>query len=36
MYSPLLEKADAYRKKYRFSLDWVPLRENRALEDLFD
>lgn len=36
MYSPLLEKADAYRKKYRFSLDWVPMRENRALEDLFD
>lgn len=36
MYSPLLEKADAYRKKYRFSLDWVPPRENRALEDLFD
>jgi len=29
---PLLEKALDYRKKYRFSLKWVPDTDNPALE----
>ncbi|MBD3258653.1 hypothetical protein GF377_09495 [candidate division GN15 bacterium] len=29
----LLEKAATYRKKYRFSLDWIPVRENSIFGD---
>jgi len=32
----LLEKALAYRSKYRFSLEWVPSKENEALDSLLD
>lgn len=32
----LLEKAQTYRKKYRFSLQWVASRDNPAYDFLFD
>ncbi|MEW6050848.1 MAG: hypothetical protein AB1644_07285 [Candidatus Zixiibacteriota bacterium] len=35
-YTPLIEKAVAYRKKYHFSLDWVPARENSAYDTLIE
>lgn len=33
---PLLDKAQEYRMKYRFSLEWVPAKENSALDSLLD
>jgi len=36
MYAPLIEKTEVYRKKYRFSLDWVPSEKNPAYDTLFD
>ncbi len=33
-YSPLIQKATAYRQKYHFSLDWIPARENSAFDTL--
>jgi hypothetical protein len=35
-YRPLLDKAMAYRRKYRFSLQWVAPRDNSAFDFLFD
>lgn len=35
-FQPLLEKAQAYRTKYHFSLQWVPTTENSALDSLLD
>lgn len=35
-YSPLMEKAKQYREKYRFSLDWISVERNAALESLSD
>ena len=35
-FSNLMDKASAYRDKYRFSLEWVPLGENAAFDTLFD
>jgi hypothetical protein len=34
--SPLLEKANAYRDKYRFSVEWVPSWDNPTDESLLD
>jgi len=36
MFSPLLEKAQNYRSKYRFSLEWVPTWDNSAYDSLLD
>ncbi len=36
MLKPLLERAQQYRTKYHFSLDWVPANENPALDSLLD
>ncbi len=33
-FEPLLDKAQNYRSKYHFSLEWVPLGENSALDSL--
>ena len=33
-FEPLLDKAQKYRSKYHFSLQWVPLNENSALDSL--
>ncbi len=35
-FSPLLERALDYRKKYRFSIDWIPSNDNPAYDSLFD
>jgi len=35
-FEPLLEKALDYREKYRFSLEWVPMKDNDAFDDLFN
>ena len=35
-FAHLLERAQKYRKKYRFSLAWVPRGENPAIDPLFD
>ncbi len=35
-FSHLLKKAEDYRKKYRFSLEWVPSGENSAFDPLLD
>ncbi len=35
-YSPLLQKALAYRQKYRFSIDWVASDSNPVYRHLFD
>lgn len=35
-YLPLMNKAGAYRNKYRFSLEWVPAQSNDGFETLFD
>ncbi len=32
----LLEKAENYRQKYRFSLEWIPARNNPEFDELFD
>lgn len=34
MLKPLLERAQEYRTKYHFSLDWIPAHENPALDSL--
>ncbi len=36
MLKPLLDKAQDYRFKYRYSLDWVPDQDNSALNQLLD
>ena len=36
LFEPLMEKASAYREKYRFSLEWVPSKDNAALDSLLD
>lgn len=33
---PLLERAQDYRTKYHFSIDWVPADENPALSSILD
>ena len=33
---PLLEKAFAYRSKYRFSLEWMPPTDRSSYDSLFD
>lgn len=33
---PLVEKAQEYRMKYRYSVEWIPARENSALDSLLD
>ena len=35
-YAPLIQKALDYRKKYRFSLDWIPSDDNTAFDGLLD
>ena len=35
-FSPLLEKASHYRKKYHFSLDWISSNDNPVFQKLFD
>ena len=35
-FADLLDKALSYRNKYRFSLEWVPARENPAYDSLLD
>lgn len=35
-YSPLMEKAKRYREKYRYSLDWISVERNAALDSLSD
>ncbi len=36
IFLPLLERAREYRYKYRFSLEWIPTRDNPLFEDLCD
>lgn len=36
MFEPLMEKASSYREKYRFSLEWIPTRDNTAFDTLLD
>ncbi|MEE8577693.1 MAG: hypothetical protein V3T31_10595 [candidate division Zixibacteria bacterium] len=35
-FAPLMDKARNYRKKYRFSLAWIPTWENAAYDSLSD
>ena len=35
-YDHLLEKALKYKDKYRFSLTWIPTKDNLALDSLFE
>ena len=35
-FAHLLKKAEEYRKKYRFSLQWVPTSDNPVFDTLFD
>ncbi|MFQ5452656.1 MAG: hypothetical protein ACE5D6_00515 [Candidatus Zixiibacteriota bacterium] len=35
-YTNLVEKTLNYRKKYRFSLDWVGVNSNQVFKELFD
>lgn len=35
-YGTLMQKANTYRQKYRFSLDWVPSTDNTSLDRNFD
>ena len=32
----LLERAAKYREKYRYSLEWIPQRDNSAVDSLLD
>jgi hypothetical protein len=32
----LMEKAQVYRQKYRFALEWIPARDNSAFDTLLD
>ena len=36
MFEPLLDQAREYRERYRFSIDWIPARDNPLYEDLLD
>jgi len=36
IFSHLLERALDYRDKYRFSIEWIPTRDNPLYEDLLD
>ena len=36
IFAHLLEKARDYRDRYRFSLQWIPARDNPLYEDLLD
>jgi len=36
IFSHLLERALDYREKYRFSIEWIPARDNPLYEDLLD
>jgi len=36
LFTPLMEKAMGYRKKYRFSLSWVKPDDNPVYHSLFD
>ncbi|UCD65115.1 MAG: hypothetical protein JSW34_06715 [Candidatus Zixiibacteriota bacterium] len=36
MFAPLMQKALDYRKKYRFSLQWVKPDDNPVFQSLFD
>lgn len=35
-FSSLLDKALTYRRKYHYSLEWIPIGENPAYDSLFD
>lgn len=35
-FSRLLQKAESYRAKYRFSLEWIPASDNPVFDTLFD
>ena len=35
-FQELVQKAESYRSKYRYSLNWVTARENSAFDELFD
>ena len=35
-YGTLMQKAKTYRQKYRFSLDWIPSKENTSLDRNLD
>lgn len=35
-FSHLMQKAEMYRHKYRFSIDWVPTDENSVFDSLLD
>ncbi len=35
-FGQLLEKAEKYRDKYRYSLEWIPSTENFAADQLLD
>lgn len=35
-YAHLLQKAQSYRKKYRFSLEWISANDNPVFDTLFD
>jgi hypothetical protein len=35
-FAPLIKKALEYRAKYRFSLKWIPAKDNPAHDSLFD
>jgi hypothetical protein len=36
MFESLLEQARDYRERYRFSIEWIPARDNPLYEDLLD
>lgn len=36
IYKPLIEKAEKFREKYRFSLEWVPSWDNTVFDKLLD
>lgn len=36
IFGPLLDKAEEYRRRYRFSLQWVASRDNPLYDDLLD
>ncbi len=35
-FSPLFEKTRDFREKYKFSVEWIPSKDNPANEQLFD
>ena len=36
IFSELLDRTKKYREKYRYSLEWVPSRDNSAYDSLLD